>query len=148
MVDVGAKPATLREATAAGSIRMSPAAYAAVRSGALAKGDVAALARVAGIGAAKRTAEWIPLCHAIPLDHVGVDIRFDHRSRAVRVQATARARWSTGVEMEALVAVSAALLTVYDMAKALDRGMTIGPVALMHKSGGRSGDYRRQDAEG
>ena len=85
MVDVGGKPSTLREATAAGSITMSPAAYRAVRSGALAKGEVGALARVAGIGAAKRTAEWIPLCHAIPLDHVGVEIRFDDRARAVRV---------------------------------------------------------------
>jgi cyclic pyranopterin phosphate synthase len=147
MVDVADKPATLREAAATGRVTMNPAAYRAVRAGALAKGDVAALARVAGIAAAKRTAEWIPLCHAVPLDHVGVEVRFEDRRRAVRVDATARARWSSGVEMEALVAVAAALLTVYDMAKALDRAMAIGPLVLTRKSGGRSGTYRRPSGE-
>ncbi len=146
MVDIGAKTPTLREATAAGEIAMSAEAFSAVRSGTLAKGDIDAVARMAGIGAAKRTAELIPLCHSIPLDHVGISIRLRDRERVVVVEATARARWSTGVEMEALVAVSAALLTIYDMAKALDRGMTLGPIRLLRKSGGRSGEYRRDGA--
>jgi len=141
MVDVSRKPATLREAVAEGTIRMNAEAYAAVRAGALAKGDVVSLARVAAIGAAKRTSDLIPLCHPVPLDHVEVDIHFLDRERALRVQASARTRWSTGVEMEAMVAVSAALLTVYDMAKALDRAMELGPVRLLRKSGGRSGSY-------
>jgi len=143
MVDVGDKPATRREAVAAGQIRMNAAAWRALRSRRLAKGDALALARAAGIAAAKRTAEIVPLCHIVPLDHVGVEVRFLASRRAVEVEAVARARWSTGVEMEALVAVAAALLTVYDMAKALDRGMVIGPVRLLWKSGGRSGTYRR-----
>lgn len=143
MVDVSDKPVTRREAVAAGQIRMSAAAWRALRSRRLAKGDALALARAAGIAAAKRTAELVPLCHIVPLDHVGVEVRFVASRRAVEVEAVARARWSTGVEMEALVAVAAALLTVYDMAKALDRGMVIGPVRLMRKSGGRSGTYRR-----
>jgi len=141
MVDISRKPATLREAVAEGTIRMNAQAYAAVRGGALAKGDVVSLARVAAIGAAKRTADLIPLCHTVPLDHVEVDIRFIDRERALRVRASARTRWSTGVEMEAMVAVSAALLTVYDMAKALDRAMQLGPLRLLRKSGGRSGAY-------
>jgi cyclic pyranopterin phosphate synthase len=141
MVDVGEKPATRREATAAGLIRMSPAAFNALRARSLAKGDAVALARAAGIAAAKRTAETIPLCHVVPLDHVGVEIGFDARASAVVVETTARARWSTGVEMEALCAASAALLTLYDMAKALDRGMVIGPLRLLSKSGGRSGTF-------
>jgi cyclic pyranopterin monophosphate synthase len=143
MVDVSAKPLTSREAAASGSIRMNASAYKAVRTGTVAKGDVAALARVAGIAAAKRTAELIPLCHTIPLDHAQVEIRFDDARRAVVAEASVRTRWSTGVEMEAMVAVSAALLTVYDMTKALDRGMTLGTIRLLRKSGGRSGDYRR-----
>jgi cyclic pyranopterin phosphate synthase len=141
MVDVGGKPATRREASAAGLIRMGPAAFNALRSRSLAKGDAVALARAAGIAAAKRTSETIPLCHVVPLDHVGVAIGFDARARAVVVETTARARWSTGVEMEALCAAAAALLTLYDMAKALDRGMVIGPIRLLSKSGGRSGTY-------
>jgi cyclic pyranopterin phosphate synthase len=142
MVDVGGKPATRREASAAGLIRMGPAAFNALRSRSLAKGDAVALARAAGIAAAKRTSETIPLCHVVPLDHVGVAIGFDARARAVVVETTARARWSTGVEMEALCAAAAALLTLYDMAKALDRGMVIGPIRLLSKSGGRSGTFR------
>jgi len=114
-----------------------------VRRGTLAKGGVAAVARVAAIGAAKRTSDLIPLCHPVPLEHLGVEIGWSDRAREVRVQATARTRWSTGVEMEALVAVAAALLTVYDMAKGIDRGMTIGPVRLLRKSGGRSGLFVR-----
>lgn len=143
MVDVSRKPLTLREAVAAGAISMSAAAFAAVRAGALAKGDVVAVARVAGIAAAKRTASLIPLCHPIPLDHVAVAIGFEPRARAVTVEATARSRWSTGVEMEAMVAAAAALLTIYDMAKGVDRGMRVGPIRLLRKSGGRSGLYRR-----
>lgn len=143
MVDISGKPLTLREAVAVGSISMNAEAYAAVRRGALVKGDAGALARLAGIAAAKKTAELIPLCHAIPLDHVGVDVRFKDSSRSIEVETTARTRWSTGVEMEAMVAVSTALLTFYDMAKGLDRGMTVGPVRLVRKIGGRSGTYER-----
>ena len=146
MVDVGEKPATRREATAAGLIRMSPAAFDALRARSLAKGDAVVLARAAGIAAAKRTSDLIPLCHVVPLDHVGVEIGFDTRASAVVVESTARARWSTGVEMEALCAAAAALLTLYDMAKALDRGMVIGPIRLLHKSGGRSGTFRAGEA--
>jgi cyclic pyranopterin monophosphate synthase len=146
MVDVGEKPWTAREAVASGILRMNRAAWRALRAQALPKGDAIALARAAGIAAAKRTAELIPLCHMVPLDHVGVEVRLSNQRRAVHVEATARARWSTGVEMEALVAVSAALLTFYDMAKALDRGMVLGPVRLLRKSGGRSGDYRARSS--
>jgi cyclic pyranopterin phosphate synthase len=141
MVDVGSKSASMREAVACGAITMSRRAYDAVRSGSLEKGDLEALARVAGIAAAKRTAEWIPLCHTIPLDHVAVEIRFSDDDHHVEVETRARARWGTGVEMEALVAATAALLTVYDMAKSMDRGMVLGPIRLLRKSGGRSGDY-------
>jgi cyclic pyranopterin phosphate synthase len=148
MVDVGAKPHTARAATAAGEIRMGAAAFRALRAGRLPKGDAAAVARLAGIAAAKRTADWIPLCHPIPLDHLEVAVRLDAARRAAVVEATARARFSTGVEMEALVAVAAALLAIYDMAKALDRGMTIGRVRLLRKSGGRSGLYVRRAATG
>ncbi len=143
MVDVSGKPLTVREAVAAGSIRMSREAYRAIRGGTIAKGDAVALARVAGLSAAKRTAELIPLCHGVPLEHVGVEVRFGTDRRTVLVTAAARARWSTGVEMEALVAVSAALLTLYDMAKSIDRGMTLGSIRLLRKSGGRSGTYSR-----
>jgi cyclic pyranopterin phosphate synthase len=143
MVDVSPKPWTLREAVASGSITMNTAAFAALRSGALAKGDAAALARAAGIAAAKRTADLIPLCHPVPIEHVEVRLRHDARRRRVEVEATARARWSTGVEMEALVAVSAALLTIYDMAKAIDRRMMLGRIRLISKSGGRSGAFSR-----
>lgn len=143
MVDVGDKPPTRREAIAEGALRMGRAAFAALRRGTLEKGEAPALARAAGIAAAKRTADLIPLCHVVPLDHVAVDIRLEGGRRRVIVTATARARHATGVEMEALVAVSAALLTLYDMAKALDRGMVLGPVRLLRKSGGRSGTWVR-----
>ena len=143
MVDVSGKPPTLREAVAGGSIRMSREAWRAVRSGRGGKGDALALARVAGIAAAKKTSELIPLCHAISLEHVGVEIRPRKDGMSVDVEATARARWSTGVEMEALVAAATALLTLYDMLKAVDRGMTIESVRLLRKSGGRSGVYTR-----
>jgi len=142
MVDVGGKPVSARAARASGRITMSAAALGALRSGSAAKGDALALARAAGIAAAKRTFEWIPLCHLVPLDQVAVEIAFEPRRRSVRVEATASARWTTGVEMEALVAVAAALLTLYDMTKAIDRSMVLGPVRLEEKSGGRSGTFR------
>ncbi len=144
MVDVSRKPLTERAAAAKGLITMGADAYEAVRRGTLVKGDAAALARIAGIAAAKRTADLIPLCHSIPLDHVGVEIRFDDAARSIEVEATARTRWSTGVEMEAMVAVAASLLTFYDMGKGIDRGMTLGPICLVSKSGGRSGTYVRK----
>ena len=140
MVDVSAKPATAREATASGRIAMSAEALAAIRDGAVKKGDVLAVARVAGIMAAKRTADLIPLCHPLPLSGVTLDLAVEEGG--VTVTATARTTHSTGVEMEAMTAVSVALLTIYDMAKALDRGIVIGEIRLLAKSGGRSGDWR------
>lgn len=140
MVDVSAKPETAREAVAEGRITMNAAAAAAIAAGAVAKGDVLAVARVAGIMAAKRTGDLIPLCH--PLAISSAEIAFELGAGEVRATATVRVGGPTGVEMEALTAVSVALLTIYDMAKALDRGMRIEGVRLLAKSGGRSGDWR------
>ena len=140
MVDVSTKPATAREAVATGRIIMSAEAATAIRDGLVKKGDVLAVARVAGIMAAKRTSELIPLCHPLPLSSVTIDLAPDETG--VTATATARTTGPTGVEMEALTAVSVALLTIYDMAKALDRGITIGEVRLLAKSGGKSGDWR------
>lgn len=140
MVDVGDKPDTVREATATGRITMSAEAAQAIREGAVKKGDVLAVARVAGIMAAKKTSDLIPLCHPLPLTKVTLDLTVE--DAGVVATATCATRGPTGVEMEAFTAVSAALLTVYDMAKALDRGMEIGGVKLLAKSGGRSGDWR------
>ena len=140
MVDVGGKPETARSATATGRIRMSAEALAAIRDGSGPKGDVLAAARIAGIMAAKKTGELIPLCHPLALDAVSVDFAFE--SDGVRVTATASLTGKTGVEMEALTAASVALLTIYDMAKALEKGMTIEGVRLLAKSGGKSGDWR------
>jgi len=140
MVDVSAKAVTKREATATGHIAMSTNALAAIREGALAKGDALAVARVAGIMAAKRTSELVPLCHPLPISSVSVDFMFG--KTGIDVTATVVTTGQTGVEMEALTAVSVALLTLYDMGKAIDRGMTIGNVRLLAKSGGRSGDWR------
>ncbi len=140
MVDVSAKDVTRREATATGHIAMSPEALAAIRDGALAKGDALAVARVAGIMAAKRTPDLIPLCHPLPISSVSVDFAF--AGAGIDCTATVATAGRTGVEMEALTAVSVALLTLYDMGKAIDRGMTIGAVRLLAKSGGRSGDWR------
>ncbi len=140
MVDVSAKDVTAREAVAEGFITMSADALTAIREGAAKKGDVIAVARVAGIMAAKKTSELIPLCHPIALSKVTIDI--DFAAPGVRVLATARTSGQTGVEMEALTAASVALLTIYDMAKALDKAMVIGNVRLLAKSGGRSGDWR------
>ncbi len=139
MVDVGGKAETAREAVAEGRIAMSPDAAAAIAAGAVAKGDVLAVARVAGIMAAKRTSELIPLCHPLPLSKVTIDLSVE--ADGVTARATAATTGRTGVEMEALTAVSVALLTIYDMAKALDKRMEIGAVRLMRKTGGKSGDF-------
>ncbi len=141
MVDVGAKPDTARSARAAGEIRMTSETLDAIRSNALAKGDVVAVARVAGVMAAKRTAELIPLCHPLPLTDVDVRIALDESLPGIRVEATARTVGKTGVEMEALTAVSVTLLTIYDMAKSLDKRMRVGSIRLLEKSGGRSGSW-------
>jgi len=143
MVDVGGKPETARTARAEGSITMSLAALDAIERHALAKGDAIAGARIAGIMAAKRTAELIPLCHPIALTDTGVDLEVDRSLPGIRVIAWASTRGRTGVEMEALTAVTVALLTIYDMAKALDRGMEISEVRLTEKRGGKSGDWKR-----
>jgi cyclic pyranopterin monophosphate synthase len=148
MVDVGDKPVTERTAAAEGEIRMSVAAFRLVADQAVAKGDVLTVGKVAGTMAAKRTAELIPLCHPIGLDHVEVDTRLDEELPGVRVRATVRAMGRTGVEMEALTAVSVALLTVYDMVKAADRAMELGAIRLLEKTGGKSGTWRRSATEG
>ena len=142
MVDVGGKPQTARSATAEGRIRMTPGTLAAVREGSGPKGDVLAAARIAGIMAAKKTGELIPLCHPLALDAVRIDFAFE--DDAVGVTATASLTGKTGVEMEALTAASVALLTIYDMAKALEKDMTIEGVRLLAKTGGKSGDWRAQ----
>jgi cyclic pyranopterin phosphate synthase len=146
MVDVSSKNSTPRSAVATGAIRMSGTTLDAIKSSSLKKGDVLSVARIAGIMGAKKTAELIPLCHPIALTEITVDFSFDDNLPGVRVEAQAKTLDRTGVEMEALTAVSAALLTIYDMAKALDRGMTITSVALVEKSGGRSGDWKRDDS--
>lgn len=144
MVDVGDKPATAREAVAQGAITVRPAVQRLVRSGQLRKGNPFEAARLAGIMAAKRTSDIIPLCHPIVLTHV--DVAIAPTRRGYRITATARTTAPTGVEMEALTAVSAAALTLYDMLKAADRGMVIEGICLMEKTGGRSGHYRRPRA--
>lgn len=141
MVDVGAKAVTAREAVASGRIDMRVEAAKAIADGLVKKGDVLAVARVAGIMAAKKTADLIPLCHPIALSAVTVD--FDLDASGVTVTATARTAGQTGVEMEALTAASVALLTIYDMAKALDKAMVIGAIQLEAKTGGKSGDWHR-----
>jgi len=144
MVDVGAKPATAREAVAEGKIRMLPETLRLITTGGHKKGDVLAVARVAGIMAAKKTADLIPLCHPIALTRVAVDLLPDETQTTVLCRATAATTGQTGVEMEALTAVQIALLTIYDMCKAVDRGMTITDVGLVSKSGGKSGSWQRQ----
>ena len=143
MVDVSAKDRTVRTATAEGAVRMRPETLARIVAGQVEKGDVLAVARVAGIQAAKRTPDLIPLCHPVALTSVVVEIAADAPAGVLRVTATARAADRTGVEMEALTAVAGACLTVYDMCKAADRAMEITDVRLVRKSGGRSGDYVR-----
>ena len=144
MVDTSAKPESLREARASGTVRMAPATLALIRDKGLAKGDVLEVARLAGIMAAKRTGELIPLCHPLPITSATVDFAFIDET-ALRIEATVRVFGRTGVEMEALTAVSVAALTVYDMCKSVDRVMTIERVRLEAKSGGRSGTFRRDD---
>lgn len=139
MVDVSAKPDTARQAVARGRITMSPDAARAIRSGSVAKGDVLALARVAGIMAAKRTGDLIPLCHPLPITSAAIGLTAD--DGGVTATATVTTIGKTGVEMEAMTAVSVALLTIYDMAKAIDKAMTIGAIRLLSKSGGKSGDW-------
>ena len=143
MVDVGGKAETRRVAVAEGRIAMSPAALTAIRAGTMPKGDVIAAARIAGIMAAKKTAELIPLCHPLALDAVTVDFAIE--DGAVRVTASASLTGRTGVEMEALTAISVALLTIYDMAKAIDKGMILSGIRLLEKRGGKSGDWRALD---
>ncbi len=140
MVDVSAKAVTAREAVATGTITMSAEALAAIHDGRVAKGDVLAVARIAGIQAAKRTSDLIPLCHPLGLSSVVVD--FERIENGLRATATARTSGQTGVEMEAMTAAAVALLTVYDMAKAIDKAMVIGEIRLLSKSGGKSGDWR------
>jgi cyclic pyranopterin phosphate synthase len=145
MIDVSRKPATVRTAVASGFITMKPATLRSIRAGTLPKGDVLAVARVAGIAAAKRTPEWLPLCHPLALTHVAVELLPTDRPAGIRIFATTRCTGPTGVEMEALAAVAAAALCVYDMVKSVDRGMRIGPLRLESKEGGRSGVWRRSD---
>jgi cyclic pyranopterin phosphate synthase len=140
MVDIGGKAETRRVAIATGRIRMSPAALAAIRAGGVPKGDVLAAARIAGIMAAKKTAELIPLCHPLALDAVTIDFAFEHD--ALRATAPASLSGRTGVEMEAMTATCIALLTIYDMAKAVDKAMVIEDVRLLEKRGGKSGEWR------
>jgi cyclic pyranopterin phosphate synthase len=144
IVDTSGKPETLREAKASGLVRMAPATLALIRDKGHAKGDVLEVARLAGIMAAKRTGELIPLCHPLPITSATVDFAFEGDA-VLRIEATVRVFGRTGVEMEALTAVSVAALTVYDMCKAVDRVMTIERVRLEEKSGGRSGTFRRED---
>lgn len=141
MVDVGSKPDTERLAVAEGWVTVQPETLRLIQEGALKKGDVLTVARLAGIMAAKRTAELIPLCHPVPLTHVDVTLALDAGANAVRITATARTIGKTGVEMEALTAVTVAALTVYDMAKAVDRAMRITDIRLLDKRGGQRGDY-------
>jgi cyclic pyranopterin phosphate synthase len=144
MVDVGSKPATERRALARAVVRVSTGTARAVLAGDAPKGDVLGVARIAGIQAAKRTYELIPLCHPLALSFVGVEGHVDPDSGLITLTAEARTTGPTGVEMEALTAVSVAALTVYDMVKGIERGAVIGDVALLEKSGGRSGEWRRE----
>jgi len=143
MVDVGAKAVTERICVARAEVHLAAATLERIAAGSLPKGDVLAVARLAGIQAAKRTSDWIPLAHLIPLDAVDLELVLDPAGGCVRVEATARAHARTGVEMEALVAVAAASLALYDMCKAVDRGMTVDAVRLVEKLGGKSGRWRR-----
>ena len=141
MVDVSEKDITSRTAVAKGRIAMAPATLGLIKEGGIAKGDVLSVARLAGIMAAKKTSDLIPLCHPLALNKVSVEFHVDDVNSVIEIEGTARVSGRTGVEMEALTAVSVAALTIYDMAKAVDRGMTIGEIKLTHKSGGKSGTY-------
>lgn len=141
MVDVSDKPETVRTARAHGNIRMNAVAFEAIRSQSIAKGDVLSVARLAGIMAAKRTPDLVPLCHPLLLEDVQVDLELDPKLPGVEATSAVRTTGRTGVEMEAMIAVTVALVTVYDMAKSLDRSMVIGDISLIEKTGGRSGTY-------
>ena len=145
MVDVGEKAVTSRTAVAAGRIRMSPACFDIVKNGEARKGDVLGVARIAGIMAAKRTSELIPLCHPLPLTKVQIEFDLLPERRAVEARCTVKTSGVTGVEMEALTGVSTALLTIYDMCKAVDKGMELGEIHLVEKTGGKSGHYIRAE---
>jgi cyclic pyranopterin phosphate synthase len=145
MVDVSAKAVTAREAVARGEVNMRPATLALIASGTMPKGDVLAVAKLAGVMAAKRTADLIPLCHPLPLAHIDVTLRADPQGGRVLIESRVRVQSRTGVEMEALTAVAVAGLTLYDMCKAVDREMTIGGIRLVEKRGGRSGTFVRRD---
>jgi len=144
MVDVSQKEKTERRATATGQIRMSPASYRAVRQGSSQKGDVLGVARVAGIMAVKQTGSLIPLCHTLPIEQASVDFELDDQACTVTARCTVKTTGVTGVEMEALTGVSVALLTIYDMCKAIDKGMELGKIHLMEKTGGKSGAYQHK----
>ena len=145
MVDVGAKPETQRRAVASGLIRMQPETLEVIRGGTAEKGDVLGVARIAAIQAAKRTSELIPLCHPLALTRIGAEFQTLEADRAIRLSVTVETRGRTGVEMEALTAVAVGLLTVYDMCKAIDRGMELGDIRLEQKEGGKSGRWTRGD---
>jgi cyclic pyranopterin phosphate synthase len=147
MVDVSDKDITSRVATAAGSVIMEPETLRLIEDGAVKKGDVLSVARLAGIMGAKKTPELIPLCHPLALNSIDVDLTLDRERNAVDITATCRVSGRTGVEMEALSAVSIAALTIYDMCKAVDRSMRLTDIRLMEKSGGRSGDFRAKDSD-
>jgi len=142
MVNVGDKPNTHRIAIATGSISMLPATFDLVEAGNHKKGDVLGIARIAGIQASKKTSDLIPLCHPLALSHVSVQFELDRKTTSIRCQVQAETTGPTGVEMEALTAVQVALLTIYDMCKAVDRGMVMGDVKLLEKSGGKSGEWK------
>jgi cyclic pyranopterin phosphate synthase len=146
MVDVGRKAATRREALARGCVAVSRTAFRLLRDNALSKGDVAAVAQIAGIQAAKRTWELIPLCHPLPLDNIDVALTLDEKGCQVLIEARARTRGATGVEMEALTAVAVAGLTVYDMVKSVDKRAVVGEIRLIEKKGGKSGHFRRSES--
>lgn len=145
MVDVSDKDVTERSATATGRVHLSPETMALIATGDVKKGDVLGVARIAGIMAAKRTPDLVPLCHPLALTSVAVDLECDSEAGTVEITATCKLKGRTGVEMEALTAVSVAALTVYDMCKAVDKDMTIGDIRVQHKAGGRSGTYTRED---
>ena len=144
MVDVGQKESTTREAVAEGSVYMTSATLAAIREGDVPKGDVLAAARIAGIMAAKRTPDLIPLCHPLQLSKIAVDFEIDEEASRVIITGTVRCKGPTGVEMEALTTVTVAALTIYDMAKALEKSISIGDIRLLRKRGGKSGDWQRE----
>ncbi len=147
MVDISGKAETKRRAVAVGKVTLGPRAFGMLVDRAIPKGDVIAVARIAGIMAAKKVDELIPLCHPLPVESVEIDFEYDEKNHAVHISASVSVSGRTGVEMEALTAVSVAALTIYDMCKAVEKGMVIGPVRLEYKSGGKSGTWKRENKE-